>query len=226
MFNSIAKGYDRANAALSFSFHKKWNQILWNEIHSKTPSSPLLDLCCGTGESSLPYLLQQQHPMKAVLLDFSEGMLACAKQKGSDARLHHHQIQYMQADAQSIPLPEASMQSVIMAYAIRNVQDPFCSLSEIFRVLMPGGTIGILELTRPKNPFLRWGHSLYLRTFLPLMGRWITSNQEAYAYLNQSIHSFIEPKHLAQHLSEIGFLEIQIKPLSGGIATLFLGKKR
>lgn len=225
LFDSIAKDYDRANAVLSWQLHKRWNRALI--AHALTHKQPevLLDLCCGSGAIALSYLQQTPKPTTAYLLDFSEQMLNCARTRATQLPLQHHTIHYLQADAQQIPLPNSSVDCVTIAYGIRNVQHRNRCFNEVYRVLKKGGTFGILELTQPSNKFLRLGHTLYLRTLLPLIGKLLTSNKEAYRYLCNSIHSFVPPTEIEKELQHAGFKSVAKHPHCGGCATLFISSK-
>lgn len=225
MFSSIAKSYDKTNAVLSFQMHKHWNQNLVRLILSQQPEI-LLDLCCGTGEITYAYLSQARSPCQVYLLDFCQEMLVCAEEKAKKLSINPlNQLSFIQADAQVIPLPSNSISCTTIAYGIRNVKDPSKCIREVFRVLKPGGTLGILELTQPTNPFLRMGHYIYLRTLLPLLGWCMTANQSAYQYLSSSIHTFVEPKILEKTIIEAGFTNTECISLSGGIATILFAKK-
>jgi demethylmenaquinone methyltransferase/2-methoxy-6-polyprenyl-1,4-benzoquinol methylase len=226
MFSSIAAHYDKANAVLSFQMHRNWNRELVRRAVSPYSPTQLLDLCCGTGEIAYTYLKEANHPCHAHLLDFCKEMLDCAKQKAQQGHFNPiHQLSYIQGDAQAIPLGNQSVGCVTIAYGIRNVEDPIQCASEVFRVLTPGGVFGILELTQPNNRLLRLGHRLYLKGFLPFLGRCLSANQAAYQYLSQSIDTFIQPHVLEQQLRQIGFIETECIPLSGGIATILFAKK-
>jgi len=225
MFGSIAKQYDRTNAILSFQMHKLWNKQLVSTTLSSKPQS-YLDLCCGTGEISLNYLKRCSHACEAYLLDFCPEMLFFAKEREKSMEINkHHKITYLQADAQLIPLTHASIDCATIAYGIRNVPNPSKCFDEVYRVLRAGGKIGILELTQPKNPLLNLGHSLYLRTLLPLLGKLVTSNHAAYQYLCNSIKNFSQPEELEKTLQSAGFKNTKVIPLTGGIATIILAEK-
>lgn len=225
MFGSIAKRYDRTNAILSFQMHRFWNSQLLTQVTDAHNPESLLDLCCGTGEIGLSYLKKSKQPRKIYMLDFCEEMLECAKIKGQSPIFKQHQISYIQADAQLIPLKNEAVHSATVAYGIRNIQDPKKCIDEVFRVLKPGGSFGILELTQPSNRILQVGHKIYLKVVLPVIGRLLTSNQQAYEYLCNSINSFVKPKELESMLKEAGFVQTLQKPLAGGIATIIYGKK-
>ena len=226
MFGTIAKQYDRTNAVLSFCLHHLWNRKLVEKVcgpHYLQQS--LLDLCCGTGEIAFRYLAKASKPSCAYFLDFCPEMLECAKSKAQKLTFDGHQLKFIQADAQKIPLEDESVACATVAYGIRNVKSPEACIRDVYRVLQKGGTFGILELTRPANRFLRMKHTFYLKYILPILGRFLTSNQEAYNYLCNSIHNFIEPKELQQILLRNGFAEASITPLFGGIATIITAKK-
>ncbi len=225
LFNAIAPTYDRTNAILSFQLHRLWNRQLIKRTFNPDDPGAFLDLCCGTGAIGLGHLSQTTTPTKAYLLDFSEGMLSIAKQRASALKLERHDIAYIQADAQQIPLPDASVKYATIAYGIRNVQSPKACIEEAFRVLSPGGTFAILELTQPSNPLLRFLHQIHLKYLLPLLGKLSTHNKEAYQYLSSSIKSFTPPKELQLLLYGAGFKQIKITSLCGGIATILLGTK-
>lgn len=225
MFGSIATQYDRTNAILSLQMHKYWNrQLIRTTLEKKAPHT-YLDLCCGTGEISLGYLKNCSSPCHAYLLDFCPEMLSCARKRAITLNTSQHKITYVQADAQDIPLSKETIDCITMAYGIRNIPQPNKCFIEIYRLLKNGGKVGILELTQPANPILKAGHRLYLNTVIPLMGKLITSNRDAYQYLCNSIQSFVQPKELKEMLAGIGFKNIIVKPLMGGIATIIVAEK-
>lgn len=226
MFNSIANRYDLANAVLSFSLHKRWNKTLVRRVLTPTSPPVFLDLCAGTGDIAFHYLRTLTTPCHAYLIDFSSDMLEQAKRKAASLSLPApHALSYLEADVQELPLPAQLADCATMAYGMRNVQQPARCLQDVFRVLKPGGCFGVLELTRPNNRLLRLGHQLYLRTFLPLVGKWLTANQQAYQYLCQSIDTFIAPQELENLFTAQGFVQTQRYSLAGGIATLIIGYK-
>ncbi len=226
MFGSIADQYDRTNAILSFNLHKKWNQKLIETICTKECPKKYLDLCSGTGEIAFNLLEKAGRPVEAFLLDFCKEMLDCAKEKHRKIEnAIEHQVRFLHADAQDIPLPSESIDIVTIAYGIRNVKSPEACIQDVYRVLKPGGRFAILELTKPSNLFFRLGHKIYLRTLLPLIGKVTASNQMAYQYLSNSIHSFISPKDLEQLLQDAGFIHSSITSLTFGSATIITAYK-
>lgn len=225
MFNSIAKNYDRTNAVLSFQMHKRWNSALVKKTLLANKPKIILDLCCGTGAIAFDYLKQADHPTIAYMLDFSEEMLGQAKEHAQALKLGKHDINYMHADAQKIPLASDSIECATIAYGIRNVKQPQECLGEVYRVLKQGGIFGILELTEPTHPVMRFGHRFYLKRILPILGKLLTSNENAYQYLCNSIHTFIPPEDLEKIMINAGFKDVQKHSLFAGVATLLTGKK-
>ena len=225
MFNAIARQYDRTNAILSFRMHKHWNRTLINKAVKPVKPKVILDLCCGTGAIAFEILKNYPNPIKVFMLDFSEQMLECAQAQAKIKNIHHHNINYLQADAQEIPLLENSIDCVTLAYGIRNIMNPTKCLKEVYRVLRPHGTFGILELTQPSNPVIRFFHTNYLNHILPFIGKLVTSNPEAYQYLCSSIKNFIPTKTLVEMMEKTGFKNIKTYSLCFGVATIFIGTK-
>ncbi len=225
MFNSIAQHYDLTNAVLSFRLHKQWNHALVRRVLRTQSSHTLVDLCCGTGDIAFDYLQTTSASCRAYLVDFCSDMLSCAKAKSMRLSLMQHQLHYIEANIQQLPLLNESADCTTLAYGIRNVQDSVQCIQEAYRILKPGGCFGILELTKPHHRLLRIIHSLYLRVALPILGKWLTANQDAYQYLRNSIHTFISPENLENLLIENGFIRTYREPLSGGIATILVGYK-
>lgn len=220
MFGKIAKRYDLANSIVSLNFQKSWNKKL---AASLVHSQILLDLCSGTGEIAFRWLDLQKRPKVAILLDFCEEMLqgACAK---SSPYIDKHTLKIIKADACSLPLEAGSVDGISIAYGIRNIQHPEKCFSEAFRVLQPLGKLAILELTEPSNPILNKLHRTYLDYVLPHLGGFITQQQEPYAYLAKSIQNFTKPQAIKDQLLKAGFIDVSIRPLTFGIATLIEAK--
>lgn len=222
MFGKIAKQYDFTNSILSFQLHKLWNRQLTRSLKAE---NILLDICSGTGEIAYNWLGEQKTPKSAIFLDFCEEMLEGAKAKRLPHLIKGHHLQFIQADATKLPIDNQSVDAVSVAYGIRNVQQPEKCFKEVFRVLRKEGTFSILELTEPNNRILRFFHNIYLTKFLPLAGGFLTKEKEAYAYLAKSVQTFSKPEELKKLLLETGFKTVQIRSLTGGIATLIEAKK-
>lgn len=229
LFDGIASRYDLANSILSFRIHSLWNKKLAKYLLREKPQR-MLDLCSGTGEIALRAMkdaLKQKIALPELyLVDFSKKMLEIAKMQ---TEAFHPEIQekfhFFEEDAMNLPFKEAFFDAISCAYGIRNIQNPQQALQEIYRTLKPGGECVILELTRPKNGLLNGLHRLYISTLLPILGKWLTKDKEAYDYLQRSIQTFICPEELANLSKEVGFVRAEMKPLLGGIATLLFLRK-
>lgn len=224
MFASIAKEYDRANAILSLNLHHYWNHQLVKHVMKcqKESSLTYLDLCSGTGEIAKIWLSKSRTPQQAYLLDFCSNMLDIAKAK-MDSQCH--QIQYLHANAEIIPLGSSFIDAITIAYGIRNIHCIENCFNDAFRVLKSGGVLGILELTEPSSKIFRLFHHMYLKRILPKLGGLVTKNREAYSYLCQSIQAFVKPSAIREKILDSGFQKVDIYPLSFGIATLIIAKK-
>lgn len=227
LFSSIAKRYDTTNLLMSMGLNKYWNRKLIQHSLQKANKGALLDLCCGTGEITYTYLKGCSAPKKVHMVDFCNDMLDVARERAENLGLKQkHKLRFIEADAQRLPLKESSVSAVSVAYGIRNVKDPNKCIQEAYRVLEEGGIFGILELTRPSNGVMRWMHRVYLKAMIPLFGALCTSNREAYDYLKDTVNSFIEPGQLAKLMSQAGFVEVSVIPLTFGAANIIVGKKR
>jgi len=230
LFSSIASRYDLGNALLSGSLHRRWNRCLVQRTVLPSPPREYLDLCSGTGDIArlaVQSLSKKDRPHRTMvyLMDFCLEMLQKAERKFCETSMDTVDLQFTVADAQDLPLADHSLDCITIAYGIRNVADPYLCLQECYRTLRPGGRLGILELTRPEHPFLKWGHGFYLRRFVPIVGRLLTANKEAYSYLQESIQHFIAPRTLAGMMRSAGFRTVKVESLTGGIASLFTAQK-
>lgn len=229
MFSSISHRYDLCNDLMSLRLHRRWNRKLIQELLITHQPKNYLDLCCGTGDIPFTYLDISRGrfppPHQIYLLDFSSEMLNLARNKSKSHLLDHHNLIYLQANAETIPLQDQSIDCVSIAYGIRNVPNSQKCFSDVFRILKPGGHFGILELSKPKNPWIGAAHKIYLRTWIQGIGKMISPNASAYRYLKETIEKFTPPLELKNQLQKIGFSKIKIQPLLGGVATIITAKK-
>jgi demethylmenaquinone methyltransferase / 2-methoxy-6-polyprenyl-1,4-benzoquinol methylase len=219
MFDSIAKKYDRNNALLSFGMHRYWTKVLVNQILSFPNNQPVtyFDLCCGTGDVAFQFLKSNPALSKACLIDFSSEMLECAKRKANHIK-PSFEVSYIEANVQKLPFEKQSADLATMAYGIRNMKSHEDCLTEVYRILKPGGRFALLELTRPASKLMRVGHSIYLHTILPLFGK-------AYHYLCQSIEELIPLSELETLFHKANFIRTKCLSLAGGIASIIVGHK-
>lgn len=209
-FDAIAGSYDLLNHILSLGIDKRWRRHLARDI---APHGKVLDIATGTGDQLLALLKQGFAADQLIGLDPSGPMLACARKKVPS------EIQLIQAGAESIPLPDASIHSITLVFGLRNMwSQPDQVFQEMYRVLKPGGTLHILELTRPQNPLVSLVYTPYLHVILPLIGGLFSGNFRAYRYLARSIAAFPPPATICDHLATAG-LSPKCTSLTFGVAT-------
>jgi len=222
IFDAIAGRYDIINTVLSGGLHRVWRRKLRQSLPERL-NLTVLDLATGTGDVALE-LIKNPHVRKVKGLDLSKGMIARGRDKVAAAG-YQDRIVLEVGDAQKIPFSDASFDAVTISFGIRNVADVKQCLSEIYRVLKPGGRCLILEFGLPKNNLLRSAHLFYLRHILPSLGRVLSGHATAYSYLNQTIEEFPYGAAFAEWMTNAGFTDAGHRPLSGGIVQLYRGDK-
>lgn len=224
IFGSIAKKYDRFNAASSFGLYRRWLNTAVDAANL-TPRSDLLDLAGGTGDVS--YTAAKRNPPAHIqLTDFVPEMLEVARERAEKGASCGVPTDFDVVDAQSIPYADDSYDAVTMAYGIRNIPDREQALAETYRVLKPGGTFACLEFSTPPNPIWRALYHIYLKVMIPFWGKLFTGDAKGFVYLADSIRAFPDQKAFAGMLEEAGFSDVSWKNLAGGIVAVHTGRKR
>jgi demethylmenaquinone methyltransferase / 2-methoxy-6-polyprenyl-1,4-benzoquinol methylase len=220
MFDQIARRYDLLNALMSLGLHRLWRRRA-TRCALAQGGRDYLDIGSGTGDLALD-LLRRSPDARIVGIDPSSAMRALAVEKTSAAGLQGRAT-YLDGDAVALPMPAGSFDGVLCAFCLRNIVDHAAALREMRRVLRPGGTAAILELTRPRAAVPAFVHRLYVRRVIPLVGR-LLSQGNAYRYLADSIDNFPPAQQVIQALAAAGFVEARGEPLTGGFVTLFTGR--
>jgi demethylmenaquinone methyltransferase/2-methoxy-6-polyprenyl-1,4-benzoquinol methylase len=213
MFDRIAPRYDVLNRLFSFRLDQRWRKATIQAL-SLTSGDILLDLACGTGDLSE---LAARADVQVVGVDFAGNMLAGATRRGIQAK-------FVQADAARLPFPDGWASAVVSGFALRNFVSIPNVLSEVARVLAPGGRLALLEVDSPRNVFMRWGHRVYFNRLVPLLGG-LLSDSWAYSYLPRSVAYLPEPSVLQHMIERAGFRAVNRRQLSGGIAQLITAVK-
>ncbi|MCU1291248.1 MAG: demethylmenaquinone methyltransferase [Bryobacterales bacterium] len=221
-FAEIAPRYDLLNHLLSFNIDRGWRKVLLRRLEDKLqqPEAKILDLCCGTGDVLLD--LQSAANARIFGADFCHPMLITAQGK---ARGRHFTAPLVEADALQLPLADASLDAISIAFGFRNLTNYRGGLQELARVLKPGGVLAILEFSHPPGFFMRTAYGFYSRFILPAIGSLVSGSREAYAYLPESIRKFPRAEELKAMISAAGFSQSSYELLTGGVAALHIGRK-
>jgi demethylmenaquinone methyltransferase/2-methoxy-6-polyprenyl-1,4-benzoquinol methylase len=224
MFSAIAPRYDMLNHLLSLNIDRSWRRFTVRTLRPDFQSpAPILDVCTGTGDLALDYAkVAPTHPIIGV--DFCEPMLEIARNKAAQKRLN---VQFEEANALDLPFPDNQFQLVTIAFGLRNVSDTRKALSELVRVTIPGGRVGILEFSIPKTPLLGAAYRWYFAKLLPRIGQTLAPNQSsAYEYLPASVMEFLEGDDMLALMNEMGLQNSHFHRLTFGVATLYVGQKK
>ncbi len=209
MFDEVAAGYDRTRARLWWGRMDAWGRRLAAATDTG-PGRLILDVAAGTGTSSDPLT---RGGASVVACDLSPGMLAVAGTRYPD-------LARVAADARSLPFASDLFDAVTIAFGLRNIADPQNALREILRVTRRGGRLAICEFSMPPAALPRALWRQYLRRIVPMIGRRISSNPEAYVYLAESIQAWPSPPDLAQQVTAAGWRDVSWHRLDGGIVHL------
>lgn len=225
LFNTIAPNYDRTNVFISLGCNALWYRSFISAIVRDHPPKAMLDLCCGTGaitQRVAREMKKRNLPLPSFdCLDFSEKMLERAQEEFLKIGVSANCIQ---ADASLLPFKDASYDTITISYGIRNLINKRQALCEAMRVLQPHGKLFILELTPPNSCVVRFFHTLYMKTAVPLLGKLLTRHRTPYEYLDHSIEQFSQSELLST-LHDIGFACHKPISLSWGIATIIKAEK-
>jgi demethylmenaquinone methyltransferase/2-methoxy-6-polyprenyl-1,4-benzoquinol methylase len=219
MFDRIAGVYDLMNSAMTAGLHHQWRERAVDRAEVG-PGSDALDLCCGTGDLALELRRRIGPDGRVVGSDFSEPMLELARRKSGEQGLP---VEFGWADALELPYGNDSFDAVTIGFGARNLGDLDKGLSEMVRVLRPGGRVVILEITRPQREPLASFYSVWFDKVVPALGN-VVGDTEAYSYLPESVRTFPEPRELAARMDAAGVTGIGWLLLAGGIIAIHSGR--
>ena len=222
MFGRIAPRYDLLNHLLSMNIDRYWRARTVKQVAHVLgkPGAQVLDLCCGTGD----LMLALQAKCDAVVhgSDFCHPMLVEARRKAGSRRFRST---LFEADALALPLADRSLDLITVAFGFRNLTNYEHGLSELRRVLRPGGLLAILEFSTPPNAALRGVYDFYSRAILPRIGGLISGSREAYSYLPESVRKFPGAEELAGEMTRAGFVSVRFERMTAGIVALHIGER-
>jgi demethylmenaquinone methyltransferase/2-methoxy-6-polyprenyl-1,4-benzoquinol methylase len=221
MFNNISRRYDFLNQLLSLGIDKMWRKKAIGVLKPLKPRN-ILDVATGTGEFALEAL--QLKPDKVVGIDIADGMLEIGRKKIS-AKNATATIELMHGDSENIPFAENKFDAVTVAFGVRNFENLKRGLSEILRVLKPGGTVVILEFSKPESFPFNHIYNFYFRFILPRIGSFVSNDKAAYTYLPKSVEAFPDGEDFLHILHDVGFKNTQCSSLTFGISSIYIGTK-
>jgi demethylmenaquinone methyltransferase/2-methoxy-6-polyprenyl-1,4-benzoquinol methylase len=222
MFDRVAARYDLLNSLMSAGLHHRWRERAADRAELRAGDA-VLDVCCGTGDLAFELAGRVAPGGSVVGCDFSEPMLDLARQKAADRGIDG--VRFEWADALGLPYDAGRFDAVTVGFGVRNFADRDRGLQEMARVLRPGGRLVVLEFTEPRRPPFSIFYALWFDRIAPLLGR-LSDDPEAYSYLAESVHSFPDPRGLAQKLDAAGLEQIRYAVLAGGIVTIHSGFRR
>jgi demethylmenaquinone methyltransferase/2-methoxy-6-polyprenyl-1,4-benzoquinol methylase len=222
MFDDIAFRYDFLNRFLSGGIDTGWRKKAIRKLSSLQPKR-ILDVATGTADMPIleSAILQ---PEKITGIDISNGMLDIGRKKIESLGLTGS-IELLNGDCETINFADNTFDAVTVAFGVRNFEDLEKGLSEIKRVLKPGGKLIVLEFTKPKIIGIKQAYNLYMNWLTPAIGKLFSKNRNAYKYLNESIKKFPEGKNFTSILNNLGYRNTYCKPLTLGICSIYCGEK-
>ncbi|MBM0636774.1 bifunctional demethylmenaquinone methyltransferase/2-methoxy-6-polyprenyl-1,4-benzoquinol methylase UbiE [Campylobacter sp. VicNov18] len=224
MFNQIAPTYDRANRILSFGADVRWRRKACEKVMAlyEKQNLKIADIACGTGDMIRSWqesALKTQNTLNIKGIDPSSAMLNIAKEKFPN-------VEFIEAQAQNLPLESKSVDIISISYGIRNVVQRQKALEEFARVLKKEGILVVLEfIKREKTGFITAFRDFYLKNILPSIGAMISKNKSAYEYLPNSIEGFLSKDEFVLELKNAGFKIFDFKSFSFGVSSMFIAKK-
>ncbi|CAM4287110.1 bifunctional demethylmenaquinone methyltransferase/2-methoxy-6-polyprenyl-1,4-benzoquinol methylase UbiE [Cytophagaceae bacterium 50C-KIRBA] len=221
MFNSISPKYDFLNHLLSGGIDIIWRKKAINLLKNKGIKS-LLDIATGTGDFAIEALKIQ--PEKIIGVDISQGMLDVGIEKIKKLGLQD-KIHLQLGDSEKLPFSDQSFDAITVSFGVRNYENLEKGLSDMLRVLKPGGYCLILEFSNPRTFPMKQLYAFYSKFILPLLGKMISKDPAAYTYLPESVQAFPDGQNFLDIFHHVGYENTQWIPMTGGICSIYLGQK-
>lgn len=222
MFDNIAPTYDTLNHQLSWDIDRGWRRKAITQLSPYQPKD-ILDIATGTGDFAI-LAAEMLHPQTLIGADISEGMMAVGREKVEQAGLQDV-ITFHREDCMNLSFPDEQFDAVTAAFGIRNFANLDQGLREMCRVLRQGGHLSVVELTTPVTFPMRQLFKIYSHTVLPIYGRLVSKDSNAYEYLTATIEAFPQGEQMTAILRKAGFREASFKRLTFGICTMYFATK-
>lgn len=223
MFNNISHSYDFLNHFFSLGIDVLWRKRAIRILKKENPHR-ILDVATGTGDFALEAVRMKMQDVQITGVDISAGMIEVGKKKVAKKKLEHA-ITLQIADSENLPFDTGHFDAFTVAFGVRNFQDLRKGMSEMLRVLKPGGMGVIIEFSRPNRFPIKQLFTFYFKYVMPTIGKLVSKDARAYTYLPESVDAFPSGKDFLKVMTELGYREVKCIPLSGGIASIYIGKK-
>ncbi|MFC3152375.1 bifunctional demethylmenaquinone methyltransferase/2-methoxy-6-polyprenyl-1,4-benzoquinol methylase UbiE [Litoribrevibacter euphylliae] len=223
VFHSVASKYDIMNDLMSGGIHRLWKRFTI-DLSAVRKGHRVLDIAGGTGDLTKQFSKLVGSEGQVVLADINSSMLEVGRERLTNLGLTNN-IEYVQANAESLPFDDNSFDVITIAFGLRNVTDKDKALRSMLRVLKPGGRLLILEFSKPANPVLEKVYDTYSFSILPKMGQLVAGDAESYQYLAESIRMHPDQETLKDMMADAGFVRCDYHNMTGGIVALHKGIK-
>lgn len=221
MFDAVAPRYDFLNQLLSLGIHKGWRKKAISLLKAQQPQT-ILDIATGTADFAIEAM--RLHPEKVTGIDISEGMLNFGREKITRLNLQN-KIELHLADSENLPFTDNSFDAITVGFGVRNFENLEKGLRDMHRVLKPGGTMVILEFSKPKVFPVKQLYTIYFKYITPMVGKLFSKDNSAYTYLPESVHAFPDGGDFLNILTKIGLKDAKAIRLSCGIASIYISRK-
>ena len=221
MFDDISDNYDILNRILSFGIDKYWRKQLIQLMNIQN-NQYILDVATGTGD--VTFSIHKKYDATITGLDISKNMLKIANRKLNKIKSNSAKIEFIHGDAEKLPMGDNSYDHICIAFGFRNLGNYDTALKEFYRVLKPGGQLSILEFSQSNSKIFNFIFQFYFNKILPRIGSLI-SREDAYRYLPESVRYFPHQSKINDFLESNNFINISLKPLTLGVATIYRGYK-
>ena len=222
VFHSVAGKYDLMNDVMSLGSHRLMKQFAV-ELTVARKGHVILDLAGGTGDLTkrlVPLVGEEGH---VILCDINQSMLAQGRDRLLDDGITNN-VTYLQADAEQLPMPDDTVNSITMAFGLRNVTRKEIALASMLRILKPGGRLVVLEFSQPENNLLKNAYDKFSGLW-PKIGKTLTGVESSYRYLVESIKMHPDQETLKKMMQEAGFVKCEYHNILNGIAAIHVGRK-
>jgi demethylmenaquinone methyltransferase / 2-methoxy-6-polyprenyl-1,4-benzoquinol methylase len=223
MFDNIAHSYDFLNHFFSLGIDVLWRKKAINILKKENPKQ-ILDVATGTGDFAMEALRMNVQADRITAVDISNGMLEVGRKKVA-AKNWSDKIVMQQADSENLPFQDNTFDAYTVAFGVRNFQNLEKGLAEMKRVLKPNSLGIVLEFSKPKKFPMKQLFGFYFKTIMPTIGKMVSKDPRAYTYLPESVNAFPSGDDFLAIMNKLGYKDTRCIPLTGGIASIYLGRK-